>query len=70
MASGPRPPMSPRLAVRYPSLIAGLPEARLGIAAHGLDMDHLHHGGLAEADERRWIEQARGHRCARLPAAR
>ena len=48
------------VAVRYPSLIQACLKRGWEIAAHGLDMDHLHHGGLAEADERRWIEQALG----------
>ena len=48
------------VAVRYPSLIQACLKRGWEIVANGLDMDHLHHGGLAEADERRWIEQALG----------
>jgi len=48
------------VAVRYPSLIQACRQRGWEIMANGLDMDHLHHGGLAEADERRWIEQALG----------
>ena len=45
------------VAVRYPSLIQACQQRGWEIVANGLDMDHLHHGGLPEADERRWIEQ-------------
>jgi len=45
------------VAVRYPSLVQACRQRNWEIVAHGLDMDHLHHGGLAEADERRFIEQ-------------
>jgi len=48
------------VAVRYPSLIQACLKRGWEIVANGLDMDHLHHGGLAEADERRWIEQTLG----------
>ena len=27
------------------------------VIGNGLDMDHLHHGGLAEDEERRWIDE-------------
>ncbi|HSW17656.1 MAG TPA: polysaccharide deacetylase family protein [Ramlibacter sp.] len=45
------------VAVRYPSLIKACQQRGWEIVANGLDMDHLHHGGLAEADEKRLIEQ-------------
>ncbi len=45
------------VAVRYPSLIQACLKRGWEIMANGLDMDHLHHGGLPEADERRWIGQ-------------
>lgn len=45
------------VAVRYPSLIQACLKRGWEIMANGLDMDHLHHGGLPEADERRWIAQ-------------
>jgi peptidoglycan/xylan/chitin deacetylase (PgdA/CDA1 family) len=48
------------VAVRYPSLIQACRKRGWEIMANGLDMDHLHHGGLPEADEKRWIEQTLG----------
>jgi peptidoglycan/xylan/chitin deacetylase (PgdA/CDA1 family) len=46
------------VAVRYPSLVRACVERGWEIIANGLDMDHLHHGGLAEADERALVEQS------------
>ena len=43
------------VAVRYPSLLKACVDRGWEVIANGLDMDHLHHGGLAEADEREWI---------------
>ena len=45
------------VAVRYPSLIKACVARGWEVIANGLDMDHLHHGGLSEADERQWIAQ-------------
>lgn len=45
------------VAVRYPSLVQACVQRGWEIVANGLDMDHLHHGGLPEAEERRWIAQ-------------
>ena len=45
------------VAARYPSLIQACLKRGWEIVANGLDMDHLHHGGLAEADERHLIAQ-------------
>lgn len=45
------------VAARYPSLIQACLKRGWEIVANGLDMDHLHHGGLAEADERQLIAQ-------------
>jgi allantoinase len=57
------------VAVRYPSLVRACTDRGWEIVAHGLDMDHLHHGGLALDDERRLVrdsiallEQASGTR--------
>jgi hypothetical protein len=38
-------------AVRHPSLMAQCHAAGWEIMANGLDMDHLHHGGLSKEDE-------------------
>jgi allantoinase len=43
------------VAERYPSLIQSCLQRGWEIIANGMDMDHIHHGGLAEADERQWI---------------
>lgn len=46
------------VAVRYPSLLQACVDRGWEVIANGLDMDHLHHGGLAEADERDWIAKS------------
>jgi len=46
------------VAVRYPSLVKACVARGWEIIANGLDMDHLHHGGLAEEQERALIEQS------------
>ncbi len=43
------------VAVRYPSLIKECTQRGWEIMANGLDMDHLHHGGLALDDEKKLI---------------
>ena len=45
------------VARRYPSLIQDCTERGWEIIANGLDMDHLHHGGLSLDDERALIAQ-------------
>lgn len=44
------------VAVRYPSLIQECTQRGWEIMANGLDMDHLHHGGLAVDDEKKLID--------------
>lgn len=46
------------VAVRYPVLLQDCLAQGWELLAHGLDMDHLHHGGLDEATERQWIAQS------------
>jgi len=46
------------VAVRYPSLVKACAERGWEIIANGLDMDLLHHGGLAEDQERALIDQS------------
>lgn len=46
------------VAVRYPSLVKACVARGWEIIANGLDMDHLHHGGLAEEQERALVEQS------------
>lgn len=48
------------VAVRYPHLIQACRKRGWEIVAKGLDMDHLHHGGLDVDEERAWIAQALG----------
>ena len=43
------------VAVRYPALIRECSRRNWELIANGLDMDHLHHAGLAVDDERRLI---------------
>lgn len=44
------------VAVRYPSLIRECRQRDWEIIANGLDMDHLHHAGLAMVDEKKLID--------------
>lgn len=44
--------MNAAVATRYPALLDACVERGWEIVANGLDMDHLHHGGLSEQDER------------------
>ena len=46
------------VAVRYPSLLAECVQRGWEIIGNGLDMDHLHHGGLSADDERALIGQS------------
>lgn len=43
------------VAVRYPSLMRAAAAAGWEVMAHGLDMDHLHHGGMGRETERALI---------------
>ncbi|MGA1319121.1 MAG: polysaccharide deacetylase family protein, partial [Rubrivivax sp.] len=47
--------MNAAVAARYPSLVRDVREAGWEIVAKGLDMDHLHHGGLPVDEERSLI---------------
>jgi len=49
--------MNAAVAVRYPALLQACVQRGWEVIANGLDMDHLHHGGLAEEDERALIAQ-------------
>ena len=44
------------VAVRYPSLIKECTQRGWEIMANGMDMDHLHHGGLAVDEEKKLID--------------
>ena len=46
------------VAQRYPSLVKSCLQRGWEIIANGMDMDHIHHGGLAEAEERQWISHS------------
>jgi peptidoglycan/xylan/chitin deacetylase (PgdA/CDA1 family) len=50
--------ISAMLAREYPVLMDDIEKAGWEPACAGLDMAHLHHGGVAEADERAWIALA------------
>lgn len=50
--------MNAAVAVRYPALVQACVQRGWEVIANGLDMDHLHHGGLPEEDERKLIEQS------------
>jgi len=44
------------VAARYPSLLQACTQRHWEVIANGLDMDHLHHGALAVADEKQLID--------------
>jgi len=46
------------VAVRYPTLLEACVQRGWEVIGHGLDMDHLHHGGLDPERERGWIAQS------------
>jgi peptidoglycan/xylan/chitin deacetylase (PgdA/CDA1 family) len=46
------------VAARTPSLVKECVSLGWEVMAHGRDMDHLHHGGLAEEDERLLIQDS------------
>ena len=48
------------VATRYPALAAEIAARQWEVAAAGVDMGRLHHGGLAEADERALVKEAVG----------
>jgi peptidoglycan/xylan/chitin deacetylase (PgdA/CDA1 family) len=50
--------LSAMLAREYPVLMDDIAAAGWEPACAGLDMGHIHHGGVAEADERAWIAEA------------
>lgn len=50
--------ISAALAREYPVLMDDIAEAGWEPACAGLDMGHIHHGGVAEADERAWVAEA------------
>lgn len=45
------------VAARHPSLVKSCVERGWEVMANGLDMDHLHFGGMQEADEERLIDE-------------
>jgi len=47
--------MNASVAVRYPALVKACVDRGWEIVANGLDMDHLHHGGMSEDEERALI---------------
>lgn len=61
--------ISAALAREYPVLMDDIAAAGWEPACAGLDMGHLHHGEVAEADERAWIAEATGLLRGRFGAA-
>ena len=57
------------VATRYPALAAEIAASQWEVAAAGVDMGRLHHGGLPEADERALVKQATNAFKAHLPGA-
>ena len=51
-------PCNAAVAQRYPSLVKACLDQGWELLAHGLDMDHLHHGALPVEEERAWIRQS------------
>ena len=52
--------MSAVLATRYPALMTEIAASKWEVAAAGMDMGKLHHGGLPEAEERALVQEAVG----------
>lgn len=50
--------MSSRIAERTPHVLAEVNRLQFELAAHGLDMHHIHATGVGEEVEREWIERA------------
>jgi len=50
--------MSAVLATRYPALMKEIAASKWEVAAAGVDMGKLHHGGLSEASERALVKQS------------
>lgn len=50
--------MNAAVARRYPALVEAVVAGGHEVVAHGLDMDHVHVGGVAEADEANWVREA------------
>ena len=48
------------VARRYPALIRDVVAAGHEIVAHGVDMEHVHHGGMSEQDETAIVAEALG----------
>lgn len=45
-------------AERYPEILRAIGQGGHEVIAHGLDMEHVHHGGMKRAQERSWIREA------------
>jgi peptidoglycan/xylan/chitin deacetylase (PgdA/CDA1 family) len=52
--------MNSAVAMRYPALVKEIAASRWEVAAAGVDMGRLHHGGLGEAEEHALVKQAVG----------
>ena len=50
--------MNAAIAERYPEIIDAVVGDGHEVIAHGLDMEHVHHGDLPRAEERTWVRQA------------
>ncbi len=51
-------PMSAKIAERYPALLKAVQDRGWEIIGHGVDMNHIHHGGMDKAVEAQQIEDA------------
>lgn len=51
-------PMSAKIAERYPALLKAVQERNWEIISHGVDMNHIHYGGMDEGKEAQQIEDA------------
>ena len=49
--------MNAAVAERYPEIVDAVVSGGHEIIAHGVDMEHVHHGGLSRPEERKWIRQ-------------
>jgi peptidoglycan/xylan/chitin deacetylase (PgdA/CDA1 family) len=50
--------MSSRLAERYPHLLSEVNRLGFELVAHGIDMNHIHAGGIPPEVEREWVKRS------------
>ena len=49
--------MNAAIAVRYPEMVRAVVNGGHEVIAHGIDMEHIHEGGLSRSVERSWVRR-------------